>query len=255
MRDEGEDSESFRQLFGALFSGPLRLKGEDSVDVFSGADEPPILWKAYERVLFARDSIESFNVRISQMNVNAFGEDIRQEVVDWVLTLMADFWNIAVGEGHEHHLQKKIEHRCLLGNLVAYILGQCSIMCMRLIPEDEQAWGGFGLAKRSLSRQQTEGATKLVRKSSGEIFGDSEFLNGIIGDCSDTDANSLMKRLQALVRSLIRKPPEEIARCVRLTFGAALVCTGSATAGHTFILQGGLELSTELRAAWREYLD
>jgi hypothetical protein len=72
------------------------------------------------------------------MNDNEFGEDIRQEMVDGVLTPRTDFWNIAVGEGSKHHLQKKIEHHCLFGNLIAYILGHCSMMCMRSIPEKQQ---------------------------------------------------------------------------------------------------------------------
>jgi hypothetical protein len=140
----------FPKFFSAFFSGPLRFKGDDSDDVFSGVDVLPILRRAYERVLFVRDGIGSFNVRVLQMNINTFGEDIRQEVVDGVLTLSADFWNTAVVEGHEHHLQKKIEHHCLFGNLVTYVLGQFSMMCMRSIPENqhehdnefmvEQAW-------------------------------------------------------------------------------------------------------------------
>jgi hypothetical protein len=103
-----------------------------------------------------------------------------------------------------------------------------------------------------LPRRKIGGAPKLVRKSTGEIFRDSEFLNGIIGDCSDTDANAFMERFPGLVRSQIRKPPEEIAQCVRLTFWSALVRTGLVTATHTFILKGGLELSAELRTACRE---
>jgi hypothetical protein len=153
----------FRQYLSALFSEHFRFKGKNSIDVFSGADALPILWRACERVLFGRGGIGSFNVRVSQMKVNTFDEDIRQEVVDIVLTLRADFWNIAVGASHEHHLQKKIEHNCLLGNFVAYILGQCSMICVRSIRKNqherdngfmvEQAGGGFGLAKRSLPRR------------------------------------------------------------------------------------------------------
>jgi hypothetical protein len=96
----------------------------------------------------------------------------------------------------------------------------------------EQARGGFSHAKRSLSRRQIGGAQKLISKSSGEIFSHSEFLNGIIGICSDTDANALVEWLQALVRWQIRKPSEEIAQCIRLTFGVALVPTGLVTATH-----------------------
>jgi hypothetical protein len=77
-------------------------------------------------------------------------------------------------------------------------------------------------------------------------------LSGIIGDCSDPDANALMEGLPGLVSWSIRKPPEEIAQCVQLTFGAALIRTGLVIATHTFILKGGMELSTKLRAAWRE---
>jgi hypothetical protein len=120
-----------------LFSEPFRFKSENSVDVFSGADALAILWKACECVLFGLDGIKSFNIRGSQMKVNTFEEDIRQEVIDGVLTLRADFWNIVVGEGHEHCLQKKTEHHCLLGKLVAYILGQCSMMCMLSIPKNQ----------------------------------------------------------------------------------------------------------------------
>jgi hypothetical protein len=60
-----------------------------------------------EPVLFVRDDIGSFNNRVSQIKVNAFWEGIRQEAVDWVLTLREDFWNIVVGASHKYHLQKK----------------------------------------------------------------------------------------------------------------------------------------------------
>jgi hypothetical protein len=54
----------FRQFLGALFYEPFQFKGEDSVDVFSGVAELPILRRAYERVLFVRDGIGSFTVLV-----------------------------------------------------------------------------------------------------------------------------------------------------------------------------------------------
>jgi hypothetical protein len=57
--------ESFRQFFGTLFSEPLQFKGMGSVDVFSVTDELSILRMADECVLFVRDGIGSFNVRVS----------------------------------------------------------------------------------------------------------------------------------------------------------------------------------------------
>jgi hypothetical protein len=100
---------------------------------------------------------------------------------------------------------------------------------MRSIPENQhehdngfmvdQARGEFSLAKPSLSPLQIAGSPNLVRKSSVDILGDSKFLNGTIGDCSDADA--LMEQLQVLVHSQIRKPPDEIVRCVLLKLGGS----------------------------------
>jgi hypothetical protein len=157
----------FRKFSGAFFSGPLRFEGEDSVDVFSGADVLSILRRAYERILFVRDDIESFNVRVLQMKVNAFGEDIKQGAVDGVLTLSVDFWNTAVREGHEHHLQKKIEHHCLLRNLVAYVLGRCSMMCMRSIPENQHEHdNGFMVEQAGVESAKLQ---SLCRRASGRF--------------------------------------------------------------------------------------